>query len=484
MNDHSDQNQLRTTTRVAYGVGDLGPAMAGNFLLVFCFFFLTNVAGLPPDQAGVILMLSNFCCAVSTLVVGFLSDRTQTRWGRRRVWMLGTTPIFAIACCLHWWVPTSDDGVNFAYYLIVALLFQAASTGYLVPYGALLTDLSEDYHERTRLTSYRFIGALGGGAGILLLARFIADWVGSAQQQFLDLGLVCALSIVISIVWCCLVTYEPSTSSENSSADKESSNAFRDFWREMKPLLSNRPLLFLIGIYGLSWTAVELLPGILPYFVVNTMDLDFSAVALMVLILQASAMMGMFLWNPLTQQVGKKTVFGVGTLVWILAEVGLFRLHAGDLSFMYGLATIAGLGMATAYLVPTSMLPEVADWDELQTGKRREGLFYSLMLFGQKMGLALGLFLLGQFLSWSGFRETVPGDDLVTLQPDSALFAVRIAMLVLPILPLLASLVLTYFYPLNQQVHQDTVTQLQQRRKGANAEYEDADAQLQQQEAG
>ncbi|NJL01249.1 MAG: MFS transporter [Spirulinaceae cyanobacterium SM2_1_0] len=124
--------------------------------------------------------------------------------------------------------------------------------------------------------------------------------------------------------------------------------------------------------------------------------------------------------------------------------------------------------MATTYLIPPSMLPEVADWDELHTGQRREGLFYSLLLFLQKLALAVGLFLVGQLLTWSGFQSAVPG-PVALLQPDSALLTIRAIAVFLPAIALTGSLVLAHLYPLHAPEQQATLAEYQQRRRVTGA---------------
>jgi GPH family glycoside/pentoside/hexuronide:cation symporter len=191
------------------------------------------------------------------------------------------------------------------------------------------------------------------------------------------------------------------------------------------------------------------------------MHLNSTAITQMILMMQGTALVGLLIWEPLSRQVGKKTVFAVGTSLWILAEIGLIQLTPNQIYFMYGLAILAGLGMATSYFIPLSMLPEVADWDELQTGQRREGLFYSLMMFVFKVFFALSIFCVGQLLSWSGYQEGLAPH---LAQPESALTAIRLVVSVLPVFALTASSVLMYFYPINKSIHEDTIVQLQQRR--------------------
>ncbi|MGB7442423.1 MAG: MFS transporter [Coleofasciculaceae cyanobacterium] len=454
MSKSSLNESLSRRTQLAYGSGDLGPSMAGNLLVVFCFFFLTNVAGLSASLTGLVLMLSNIWSALSMLVVGILSDRTEHPWGRRRIWLFCSAPILGLSFFLHWLVPPTDDLGRFAYYLGVAILFQTAATAFLVPYGALLTDLTDSSDEQTRLTSYRFGFSLAGCIVSLLLAKLITDWLNLPQQQFLALGLAGGLCIVISILGCCWGTKERQLPKPTANENSESI---------LKSLLTNRPLLLLLGIYSLSWLAVQLIPAILPYFVINCMELTSSEVTTMILVMQGTALVALYIWEPLTRQVGKKVVYSVGATLWILAQIGLASLEVGQVNFMYGMGMLAGLGMATAYLVPPSMLPEVIDWDEMRTGQRREGLFYSLMMFLQKVILAFGLFFVGQVLSWSGFQQSLPGEAL-SVQPELALQAIRLEIGLLPLLALAVSIALICFYPINSATHQNLVLQLQRKR--------------------
>jgi GPH family glycoside/pentoside/hexuronide:cation symporter len=149
--------------------------------------------------------------------------------------------------------------------------------------------------------------------------------------------------------------------------------------------------------------------------------------------------------------------------LWIIAQIGLWFLQPGQISLMYILAILAGFGVSTAYLIPWSMIPDVVDLDELNTGKRREGIFYSFMVFLQKLGLAGGLFLVGQALEIAGFLERVPGQALPQ-QPDSAIFAIRFAIAPIPAIVLICGIILTYFYPITEAVHGEILLKLNERK--------------------
>ena len=458
MNSCLNGDRLRLRTQIAYGAGDFGPSMAGNTLMVFFFFFLTTIAGLSPALAGSILLISNIWSALSTVIVGILSDRTQSPWGRRRIWMFCSAPILGLGFFLLWWLPPVEGWGRFCYYLCAALLFQTGANGFLIPYGALVTDLSEKSHEHVRLNSLRFGFSLAGCIVALLLAQGLASWVSEPQQQLWITGAIGGVAIVASIFSCCWGTVERR---EPTKTDVKLN------WEELKLLLGNQPFVVLMGIYALSWLALHITPAILPYFIVNYLKLDTSAITAIVLIMQVTSLASLFIWEPLSRQFGKRTAFWLGSSVWILGQFALFYLQPGQVYLMYGVASTIGFGMGATYVVPPSMLPEAIDWDELRTGQRREGLYYSILMFLYQVTLALGLFFVGQWLAQAGFHETVPGQSQV-IQPDSALIAIRQVTFALPVLTMLASLALTYFYPINSTVHQDTVFQLQQRRVAAS----------------
>jgi GPH family glycoside/pentoside/hexuronide:cation symporter len=135
---------------------------------------------------------------------------------------------------------------------------------------------------------------------------------------------------------------------------------------------------------------------------------------------------------------------------------------------MYLLAVMAGFGVSVAYLIPWSMIPDAIELDELNTGQRREGVFYSFMVLLQKFGLALALLIVGYALELAGFIEQTPG-EAIPVQPESALLAIRIAVGPLPTVVLIVGLILAYFYPITREVHAEIRLKLQERKTNANA---------------
>ena len=195
------------------------------------------------------------------------------------------------------------------------------------------------------------------------------------------------------------------------------------------------------------------------------MKLKESDVPTVLICVQGTALLMLFVWSNLSQKVGKKAVYFLGMILWIIAQIGLFFLQPSQLGLMYVMAVMAGCGVSVAYLVPWSMIPDVIELDELETGQRREGLFYGFMVMLQKFGLALGLFLVGIALETSGFQEAVQGQAALPVQPESAIFAIRMAIAPLPTICLILALFLTYFYPITREMHAEILLKLKQRKE-------------------
>lgn len=531
----SSTQKLKPITKLAYGAGDLGPAMTANVLVFFLMYFFTQVAGLPPGLAGSILMIGRISDAINDPIIGIFSDRANTRWGRRLPWMFFGAIPFALIFILLWLVPefSSNETLNnwllFAYYVVIGILFHIAYTIVNLPYIALTPELTQDYDERTSLNSFRFAFSLGASIFALVLAGIAeTTYADDPRQQYLMLGSAIALLSLFALLWCSLSLQERGKRPIASPSRKKQLTFFfifltvlfgtssgveflgeenllwgttsfllaimtamiaislwfhrrqspfavsavplpktqtdeMSFQEKLKIVWNNRPFLFIVGIYLFSWLAVQLTASILPYFVVSWMGLseqDFIQTALAV---QGTALVMLFFWVQVSKRFEKKTVYTMGISVWIIAQIGLMLLQPGQVILMYGLAVLAGMGVSVAYLIPWSMLPDVIELDELRTGERREGIFSGFMVLLQKMGLGVGLFIVGQALGLAGFIESVPGEP-PPQQPESALFAIRSAIGVLPMLSLIAGVVLAYFYPLSRDVHKQICLDLAEKQ--------------------
>lgn len=312
-----------------------------------------------------------------------------------------------------------------------------------------------------------FLLFLGGSIfviNILRLLPFTATWLnGSGSFDYISFFLL-LLSLFILAFGFTLRSPDPEPHLVSELAQREATHTEVSvpILEQLKIAFTNRPFLFVIGIYLCSWLAVQLTASILVYYVVSWMGLPENQSGLLALAVQGTALAMLFFWQAVSKRLDKKIVYFLGMIIWIIAQIGLWLLQPGQVVLMYILAILAGFGVSVAYLIPWSMIPDVVDLDELNTGKRREGIFYAFMVLLQKIGLALGLFLVGITLEAAGFIPQVPGQPIPT-QPESALSAIRFAVGPLPAFFLVLGLVLAYLYPITREVHGEIRLKLQQR---------------------
>lgn len=464
--------KLSFKTKLAYGAGDMGPAITANIAAFFLLVFFTNVAGIRPGLAGTILMIGKIWDAVNDPLVGVLSDRTvSSRWGRRLPWLLYGAVPFGFFYFLQWIVPqfsndpTAQQWGLFWYYVAIAIVSQALYTVVNLPYTALTAELTQDYNERTSLTSFRFVFSIGGSILSIILAQVIFARVADPKQQYLILGAIVAIIAVLPLYWCVWGIRDRVLAVEAQRREVQVSEAI-PFFQQLRIVFNNRPFLYVVGIYLCSWLALQVIASVIPYYVVNWMRRPSDEIPLVILGFQGTSLLMLFVWSAVSKKIGKKAVYFIGVSLWIIALIGIFFLRPGQVGLMYFLAAIAGIGVSTAYLIPWSMVPDVIELDELNTGQRREGIFYSLVVLLQKFSLALAIFLVGFSLEWSGFQQTSSGQAAPD-QPYSALLTIRLVISLLPALCLVIGLVLAYFYPITREVHAEILLKLKERKAHA-----------------
>jgi glycoside/pentoside/hexuronide:cation symporter, GPH family len=466
----SPSGKLSFSTKLAFGAGDLGSAITANLLIFYLSPFLTDVAGLSPGLAARTQLVGKIWDAVNDPMVGVLSDRTTSRWGRRYPWMIFGAVPFGIFFFMQWVVPKFSDnpGVNewglFGFYTVISILFNTFYTIVNLPYTALTPELTQDYNERTSLNSFRFTFSIGGSILSVALVGVIAVLLpGDRARQYLVMGVVSAVLSVLPIYWCVFGTRArtAAVAAQNPVAETPVSIPILE---QLKIAFSNRPFLFVVGIYLCSWLSLQLTATIIPYFVASRMQIGGQGTTVLVILaVQGTAMAMLFVWSALSKRFGKKAVYFMGMGLWIIAQIGLFFLRPGQIALMYVLAVMAGFGVSTAYLIPWSMLPDVIELDELNTGQRREGIFYSFIVFLQKVCLGIAVAIVLECLGWAGYIKPTDAVPLPN-QPDAVIWVIRIAIGPLPLLALIGGLVLAYFYPITREVHAEILLRLQERQ--------------------
>ncbi len=448
---NTKRQRLPILTKLAFGAGDIGPAIVAAVNGFFLNAFLLQVAKLDPVSVGIIFLIAKIWDSVNDPIIGWLTDHTATRWGRRRPWLLFGAIPFGLAFWMHWIVPPLDSTGLFWYYLIVAILLDTAFTAVNVPYTALTPELTADYDERTSLNTFRFSFSIIGGViaaalHLPIVSMFPDPKIGNAVS-----AAIWSFFLIVPN----FITFAFTKETHFKQSDTEEI----PFFEGLKTAFSNRAFIYVTVIYLLSWLCIQFVQNNLYLYVQFWIGPEAaSQFSLLVIGVQFSAFIFILIWSKVSEKLGKQGVYYAGMGFWILVEIAIFFIPRGNITPLYVLAPLAGVGVAVGYLIPWSMLPDVIELDELETGQRREGLFYGFFVLLQKLGISLGIAMSNFALAAAGFNADLPA------QPESVLTTLRIFVSFVPAAILLLSFLVVRAYPITRARHAEIRAQLAARK--------------------
>jgi GPH family glycoside/pentoside/hexuronide:cation symporter len=407
------------------------------------------VAGLRPDYAGWAIGASRLWDALNDPLFGLLSDRIRTRWGRRRPLLLfGAVPL-GVFFMLMWIVPALDQVWLAVYYAMTFILFDTAFTVVHVGYNSLTPEMTSDYDERSSLNGYRMVFSISGTLGAIILATVLGWSITDARLLYLILGIGLGLvSIIPPLVVFSITRERPAGELPEPLPLGEA----------LKQTLSNQPFRMVMGLYLLSWTTASILAAVLIYFANYYLRIPEQA-NYFVLVAQGSAILFIPVIVKISQRLDKRRAFMLGSLTWVIVLLGISAIRADQVGLAYLLAALAGFGIATAYVVPWSMVPDVVEYDQLRSGQRREGSYYAFASFFQKLATGLALWGMGQALALTGYITPPPSGPL-PVQPEAAVNAIRIFTGPIPAVLLFLAVLFAWKYPITRASHQATLQEL------------------------
>ena len=448
----SAHSRLSLRTKLLFSTGDLSTSIPLAILMFFQLYFLTDVAGLRPDYAGWAIGASRLWDAVNDPLFGLMSDRIRTRWGRRRVLLLfGAVPL-GVFFMLMWIVPALNQFWLAVYYAMTFILFDTAFTIVHVGYNSLTPEMTSDYDERSSLNGYRMVFSISGTLGAIILATVLGWSITNARTLYLILGVGLGLiSIIPPLVVFSITREKPS----------DELPAPLPFGEALRQTLSNQPFRMVMGLYLLSWTTASIIAAVLLYFANYYLRVPEQA-NYFVLIAQGSAILFIPLIVKISQRLDKRRAFIIGSLTWVIVLLGISAIRADQVGLAYLLAALAGFGIATAYVVPWSMVPDVVEYDEVRSGQRREGSYYAFASFFQKLATGLALWGMGQVLALTGYLTPLPSGPL-PVQPEAAVTAIRVFTGPIPAVLLFLAVLFAWKYPITRESHQATLQELAER---------------------
>ncbi len=443
--------KLPVTEKVGYALGDMAANFVFQFMIALQLDFYTHTFGLSPAQAGTMLGVVGLSVAVLNPVMGVIADRTNTKWGKFRPWILWTALPFGIIGVLTFTTPDMGIGAKIVYAWVTYTLLRVIYIANNVPYASLTAVMTDAPDERTSISSYRQIAANLAG---LIIASFVIPLVGifgqgnDARGYQLTMGLLCVVSVIFFVITF-LVT------KERIQPDPQQKT---DLGKDLKDLFQNRAwvILFLVTLF--YFTAIVIRGNdMLPYFRFVASDVGlfswFNGFGLGALLL------GVACSTAVSIRVGKLNLFIASMLLTGVFTTALLVIPPHATYVVIGTEVLRQFSFGLSGPILWAMMGDVADYGEWKTGRRASGTVTAAVVFALWVGLALGGAIAGWLFSFYGFVS-----DAVVQTPE-AQSGILLTGSVYAGLAFFAAAALLFFYPLTSEKTKSMANELIERRK-------------------
>lgn len=389
------QSRVRWSERIGYALGDSASNLFWKTFEFFLVLYYTDVFGLTPASVATMLLVTRVWDAAADPLMGLLADRTSTRWGKFRPYVLLGAPALALSAILAFTTPDGGAGTKLAYAYVTHTLLMLAYTVVNVPYSALLGVMTDDPVERTRLSSLRFAGAFVAG---VFVQKFTLDLVAlfgrgdearGWQHTMALYGLVGLALLVVTFV----------TTRERVAPAREVKPSLR---ADLAALLSSRPWLTLFGLGLLVIVAFWVRGGASAYYFKYFVG-DSALLGWFLASGGIAALLGALLTTEVSRRLGKRNAYAALMALSALTMAALFWVPPESLVAIFALNALGAFLLGPTAPLVWSMYADTADHTEWRTGRRATGLVFAAAMFGTKLGGALGGFCTGMLLTWFGY---------------------------------------------------------------------------------
>lgn len=438
-----------------YSLGGLGVTLATNLTMSYLNFFLTDVFGITAFSVAGIMLVSRVVDAITDPVMGIGADRTKSRWGKFRPWMIFFAPVLGFAVFLLFYTPNIPESMKVIYAYGVFIFYSIAITIVSIPYFALVPVISKDSHTRTIIISWKSVMCQVAVLCISTFALPMVNMFGGGQKGWSTFGGIVGVAATI-FVWIAADGAKAHDISSNTEVSKNTKNENKEE-NNFKILLKTKPLLVLVTAFGLSMFANTLVNSANMYYFKYILNKQNWIPTVMAVSMGASILASMIL--PKIEGIfGKKKAFIYSTLICIIPLI-LLGLNPNVTSIYSLLAQLILFGFmyGIASALPWAMIPDCIDYAEWKYGVQPNGLFTATFTFVQKCGIAIGGFLSSFLLGMAGF---VANKD----QVESSIKMIISLRFIIPAMLFLLVVVVLYFYEITPERTKEISKELEKRR--------------------
>ena len=426
--------KLSVKEKIGYSLGDTASHFVWDMVGFWLLFFYTDVYGISAAAAGTIMLIARFWDMAIDPVIGVISDRTNTRWGKFRPYILFGAIPYAVLAILTFTTPHLGETGKILYAAATYILLMTAYAAINLPYSALGAVMTDDTYERAGLNTYRFIAGFTGQFVVTGLALTLAEFFGGgdkAQGFQYTVFLFAGLSLVFFFI-----TFK--TTRERVHPPKEQVNSLKE---DVGNLFKNKAwiVLALVGIISFIMFAMQ--NAAIAYYFKYYLGRE-NNVQLFNVIGTVALIVALPLSKPLAKRFGNKNVFIGSSLISGLFFILIYLPGVTDLTTIYIFNIIAKMAYAPAVPLLWTMIADSADYGEWTTGRRSTGLYFSAAVFAQKAGWGLGAAIAGWILAASSFIPNV-------VQNDTAITGIKLMVSVIPGILYMSCALFMIFYKIN-----------------------------------
>lgn len=466
------RQKLKLSEKVGYGFGDAASSMYWKMFTMYMTFFYTDIFGIPAAVVGTMFLVTRIWDTVNDPMMGIIADRTTTRWGKFRPYLLWVAIPFGVMGVLTFTTPAFGQQGKIVYAYITYTLMMMVYTAINVPYSSLLGVMTSDTRERTSLASYRFIFAFGGSILVLATAEPLSDLfskIGSGAEN-LQRGWQLAM-VVYAIVAAVFFWLTFGLTRERVRPRKVPSSSLKN---DIKDLAHNRPWFILLGAGVSTLIFNSLRDGSAIYyfkyyiqdqsaFQIAAFNLTITFSTLYFVLGQAANIFGVILARPISDRIGKKRTFLASMILATGLSCLFYFMNERTIPLIFVLQFLISSCAGIIFPLLWSMYGDIADYSEWKSGRRATGLIFSSSSMSQKFGWTLGGAITGWLLALYGFQANVE-------QTVQAQTGIRLMLSFYPAIGALLSAVFISIYKLSDAYMDQISGELEEKRQADEGE--------------
>lgn len=458
---------IKLTEKIGYGFGDMASSMFWKLFGAYLMIFYTDVFGLPAAVVGTMFLITRIWDSAFDPIVGVVADRTHSRWGKFRPYLLWLAAPFGIIGILTFvtpdWSPTGKLIYAYVTYSLMMMIYSAIN----VPYASLLGVMSPNPKERNTLSTYRMTFAYIGSFIALLLFMPLVNFFSGNSKELTDQQTGWTLAVVVIAILCIVLFFGCfAWTKERVKPIKETQNPLKE---DLKDLFKNKPWWILLGagvaalvfnsirdgatVYYFKYFVVEE-----DYATVSFFGMSFVLSGLYLALGQAANIIGVIAAAPVSNRIGKRNTYMWAMIIATVLSVIFYWFDKEDLIWMFVFQALISVCAGSIFPLLWSMYADCADYSELKTGNRATGLIFSSSSMSQKFGWAIGTAVTGWLLGFFGFQANA-------VQSEEAISGIKMFLSFLPAIGTILSVVFISMYPLTENKMKDITTELEHKRQ-------------------